>query len=132
VLRNGIPAGIETLIFSISNVVIQAAANNYFTASAVAGNTASDNLEGYIFVVLEAFAVALSSVSAQNYGANKKENLRKTLLYSFSIITVLGLLLGGIAALFRVPLIEHFDQGLDLATTFLRRSLSIPAPPGFS
>lgn len=106
VLRNGIPAGIETLIFSVSNVVIQAAANKFLTASAVAGNTASDNLEGYIFVVLEAFAVAVSSVSAQNYGANKKENLRKTLLYSFSIITVLGILMGGIAALCRVPLIE--------------------------
>jgi len=105
VLRNGVPAGIETLIFSISNVVIQAAANKYLTPSAVAGNTASDNLEGYIFCVLEAFAVALASVSAQNLGANKKENLRKTLLYSFSIITVLGLLLGGIAAIWRGPLI---------------------------
>jgi putative MATE family efflux protein len=106
VLRNGIPAGIETLIFSVSNVVIQAAANQFLTSSAVAGNTASDNLEGYIFVVLEAFAVAVSSVSAQNYGANNKENLRKTLVYSFSIIAVLGLLMGGIAALFRVQFIE--------------------------
>jgi putative MATE family efflux protein len=106
VLRNGVPAGVETLIFSVSNVVIQAAANKFLSASAVAGNTASDNLEGYIFVVLEAFAVAVSSVAAQNYGANKKENLRKTLLYSFSIITVLGLILGGIAAIWRVPLIE--------------------------
>lgn len=105
VLRNGVPAGVETLIFSISNVVIQAAANKYLTPSAVAGSTASDNLEGYIFCVLEAFAVALASVSAQNLGANKKENLRKTLLYSFSIITVLGLLLGGIAAIWRRPLI---------------------------
>jgi putative MATE family efflux protein len=110
VLRNGVPAGVETLIFSISNVVIQAAANQFLSASAVAGNTASDNLEGYIFVVLEAFAVAVSSVSAQNYGANKKENLRKTLLYSFSIITVLGLIMGGLAALLRVPLVETLVQ----------------------
>jgi len=106
VLRNGVPAGVETLIFSISNVVIQAAANQYLSASAVAGNTASDNLEGYIFCVLEAFAVAVSSVAAQNLGANKKENLRKTLLYSFSIIAVLGFLLGGIAAIWRGPLID--------------------------
>ncbi len=110
VLRNGIPAGVETLIFSISNVVIQAAANRFLSASAVAGNTASDNLEGYIFVVLEAFAVAVSSVAAQNYGANKKENLRKTLLYSFSIITGLGLLMGGIAAIFRYQLIGILVQ----------------------
>jgi putative MATE family efflux protein len=91
VLKNGIPAGAECLIFSVSNVVIQASANHFLSASAVAGNTASDNLEGYIFVILEAFAVAVSSVSAQNYGANNKENLKKSLRYSFAIVFTLGL-----------------------------------------
>jgi putative MATE family efflux protein len=107
VLRHGIPAGLESLIFSISNVVIQAQANKY-DAFAVSGNTASDNIEGYIFVILEAFAVAVSSIVSQNYGANKKENLRKSLLYSFLTITVLGLLLGGFAAIFRRQLIGLF------------------------
>jgi putative MATE family efflux protein len=106
VLKNGIPAGLETLIFSITNVAIQTGANSFFNASVVAGSTAADTLEGYIFVILEAFAVALSSVSAQNYGANNKENLRKTLLYSFSIIGALGALLGGTAAIFRTQLIS--------------------------
>lgn len=105
VLREGIPAGVEALIFSISNVAIQAAANKFLTPSAIAGNTASDNLEGYVFCVLEAFAVAVSSVAAQNFGANKKENVRKTLLYSFSIIAILGFILGGIVLLWRGPLI---------------------------
>lgn len=105
VLKNGVPAGAESLIFSISNVVIQASANHFLSASAVAGNTASDNLEGYIFVILEAFAVAVSSVSAQNYGANNKENLRKSLHYSFAIVFSLGLVLGGLAAIFRTSLI---------------------------
>jgi Na+-driven multidrug efflux pump len=106
VLKNGIPAGLETLIFSVTNVAIQTGANSFFDASVVAGSTASDTLEGYIFVILEAFAVALSSVSAQNYGANNKENLRKTLVYSFAIIGGLGAILGGIAAIFRVQLIS--------------------------
>jgi putative MATE family efflux protein len=106
VLKNGIPAGLETLIFSITNVAISTGANSFFDASVVAGSTASDTLEGYIFVVLEAFAVALSSVSAQNYGANNKENLRKTLIYSFAIIGGLGAILGGIAAIWRVQLIS--------------------------
>jgi hypothetical protein len=102
VLRNGVPAGVETLIFSISNVVIQAAANQYLTASAVAGNTASDNLEGYIFVVLEAFAVAVSSVSPLRiYGANKKENLAKPFSIRFPSSPCSGFLMGGIAALCR-------------------------------
>ena len=110
VLKNGIPAGLEFLIFSISNVVIQAQANK-FDAFAVSGNTASDNIEGYIFVILEAFAVAVGSIVSQNYGAGNKRNLRKSLLYSFLTITVLGLLLGGLAAIFRVSLIGFFIQG---------------------
>jgi putative MATE family efflux protein len=110
VLRHGVPAGLESLIFSISNVVIQAQANT-FNAFAVSGNTASDNIEGYIFVVLEAFAVAVSSIVSQNYGANNKQNLRKSLLYSFLTITVLGISLGGLAALLRYQLIGIFIHG---------------------
>jgi len=112
VLKNGLPAGLEFLVFSISNVFIQAQANK-FNAFAVSGNTASDNIEGYIFVILEAFAVAVGSVVSQNYGAGNKKNLRKSLLYAFLSITILGLLLGGFAAIFRVNLIGLFIQGSD-------------------
>lgn len=112
VLHHGLPAGLESLVFSISNVIIQAQANK-FDAFVVSGNTASDNVEGYIFVILQAFATAVASVVSQNYGANKKENLRKTLLYSFLSITVLGFLLGGIASLLRYQLIGIFIHGND-------------------
>lgn len=112
ILKNGIPAGLESLIFSISNVVIQAQANT-FDAYAVSGNTASDNIEGYIFVLLEAFAVAVSSVVSQNYGANNKKNLRKSLLYAFISIAVLGVLSGGLATIFRQDLIGIFIHGTD-------------------
>lgn len=107
VLKNGIPSGAETLIFSISNVLIQSQANLY-SASIISGNTASDNIEGYIFVVIEAFAISISSIVAQNYGALNKENLKKTLRYSCLSVIVLGFLLGGLAIIFREPLIKIF------------------------
>ena len=106
VLSNGIPSGLETLIFSISNVVIQAEANHY--ASYLAGNTASDNIEGYIWIVLEAFAISVSTIVAQNLGALNEKNLRKTLSYSIISILGLGVILGGISAIFRYDLIKIF------------------------
>jgi putative MATE family efflux protein len=109
ILKEGLPAGAEVFVFSISNVVIQGAANT-LGASVVAGNTASDTVEGYLYCVLEAFAVAIASIVAQNYGANKKENLKKSLAYSLIIIAALGVVLGLLAALFREQLVGLFVQ----------------------
>lgn len=106
ILRNGLPSGLETLVFSISNVVIQAAANHY--ASLLPGSTASDNIEGYIFIVLEAFAVSVSTIASENLGAGNEVNLRKTLSYSIISIVGLGIILGGLAVVFRYQLIKIF------------------------
>jgi putative MATE family efflux protein len=119
VLQNGIPAGVESLIFSISNVIIQAEANT-FNASSVTGNAASDNIEGYVFAILEALAVSLASVSAQNYGANNKDYLKKAIGETFSLIVGFGILFGVFASVFRQPLISLFitdgqSEGFDYA-----------------
>lgn len=109
VLRNGLPACAEVLIFSITNVVIQSAANT-LGSSNLTGNAASDNIEGYLYAVLEAFAIIICSVVAQNYGANNKGNLKKAILYSLSIIAGFGIVLGAIVYLLRYQLIGIFVQ----------------------
>lgn len=107
ILKNGIPAGLQSLVFSISNVFIQSEVNK-FGDIAVAGNTAASTIEGYIYIILDSFAVALVAFLAQNYGANKKENIHKIVLYSMLLVTGLGLALGGIAYWARVPLLKLF------------------------
>jgi putative MATE family efflux protein len=102
VLANGLPSGLEAFIFAITNVVIQSQANrlsSLYGNGVVVGLTASDNIEGYIFAILEAFAVGIVAVVAQNLGAKNKENLKKSLLYSIGSIVVIGIILGGGAAL---------------------------------
>jgi putative MATE family efflux protein len=113
VLKNGIPAGLQSFIFSASNVFIQWGVNSFSNATvsndvAVAGNTASVTIEGYIWIVLDAFAVASVAIVAQNYGAGKKENIRKALWMSLVYVSILGLTLGGLAALFRNQLCGIF------------------------
>lgn len=59
-MRIGIPAGIQGATFSVSNVIIQSTVNS-FGSAAMAGATASSNLEGFLWTVVDAFTQAAQS-----------------------------------------------------------------------
>lgn len=94
ILRIGLPAGLQGLAFSIPNVLIQSSLytiKDYYIDGVlisqdeiVAGASASGQIEGYIFAMLDAFAVGLISFTGQNFGAKKKENMRKCYWYSIA------------------------------------------------
>jgi putative MATE family efflux protein len=107
VLANGIPAGLQSFVFSVSNVFIQASVNG-FGVAAMAGNSASSQAEGYLYIILNGFSVASVAMVAQNYGAGKKENLKKILWYSLLTVTIVGLVVGGIFSLCYKGLIGLF------------------------
>lgn len=109
ILDNGIPAGLQSLVFSISNVLIQRSVNDIGSA-ALAGNSASIQAEGYIYSVLNGFSVAVVAIVAQNVGAGNIKNIKKILWYSMATVTGIGLLMGAIATLLRGPLIGLFIQ----------------------
>jgi len=104
ILIVGIPSGLQSMIFSISNVVIQTQTNS-FGEIAVNANSASSNMEGYLYYILNSFSVAVVAMVAQNYGAKKKENIKKILLYSLLSVTVIGIVMGGIFVLIKDPLL---------------------------
>ena len=113
ILKNGIPAGIQSFIFSFSNIFIQRGVNGFSTPEmpsdvAVAGNTASIQIEHYIWIAMNSFAVAVSALISQNYGALKKENLKKVFWISMMYETIVGVSLGLISYFFRYQLIGLF------------------------
>src|SRR5574344_1248884 len=113
ILKHGIPAGLQSLVFSISNVIIQSSVNGFGSTDlekeiSVAGNSASIQIEGYIWIVMNSFSTAVVAIVAQNYGAGNKDNIKKALWLSLVSSTVLGLLLGGIAVLAYKPLLGIF------------------------
>lgn len=107
ILANGIPAGLQSLVFSISNVFIQRSVND-MGAAALAGNSASSQAEGYIYAVLNGFSVAVVAIVAQNVGAGNERNIKRILWYSMATVTGIGLLLGFIFFLLREPFIGLF------------------------
>lgn len=92
-LRVGLPAGFQGIIFNISNVLIQSSVNS-FGSLVMAGNTAAANIEGFVYVSMNAIYQTALSFTSQNMGAKKYERINKILLVCLGTVTVIGLVLG--------------------------------------
>ena len=75
ILQIGVPAGIQGMVFSISNVFVLATINS-FGSAAVAGSSAALNYEYYCYFVVSAFAQATVAFTSQNYGAGQIERCK--------------------------------------------------------
>ena len=78
ILQIGFPAGIQSAVFSISNIVIQSAINSLGTV-VMAASSAAFNIEVVAYDVLNSFSQACTTFVGQNYGAGKLNRCRKTL-----------------------------------------------------
>ncbi|MDO4500262.1 MAG: MATE family efflux transporter [Erysipelotrichaceae bacterium] len=75
IVRIGIPAGLQGMAFSFTNIIVQSAINSFDSSSIVAGNTAAANIENFIYIGMMAFCNATVTFTSQNVGANKKERI---------------------------------------------------------
>ena len=95
-LMLGIPAGLQSVIFAIANLFIQAAVNS-FDATMVEGNSAAANSDALVYDVMAAFYTACASFIGQNYGAGRRDRVLKSyrisMAYSFGAAAVMGAVL---------------------------------------
>lgn len=94
ILGLGVPAGCQNAIFALANLFIQAGIITFDTV-VVSGNSAAANADPLVYDVMAAFYTACSSFMSQNYGAGKRNRVKRSyfisLGYSFGIGAVLGL-----------------------------------------
>ena len=93
ILLIGLPAGLQSTVFSLSNVVIQSSINS-FGSVAMAGSTASSNLEGFVYTSMNAFYQACLSFTSQNLGGRKYSRINKIMYICLGVVTAVGLILG--------------------------------------
>ncbi len=103
----GIPAGIQSSLFSISNVFIQSSVNSFGDVF-VTGNSAAMNIEGFVYVIINSFFQTSVNFTGQNYGANNFLRIKKVLWSCFLGATVVGLASGGLAYLFGDELLSIY------------------------
>ena len=93
ILRIGIPAGIQGIIFSFSHVLVQSTVNS-FGKAVVAGNAASNNLVGYAYQPMNAFYQASVTFVGQHKGAAKFDRMKKCILACVGCVAAVGLACG--------------------------------------
>ena len=123
-LRIGLPAGIQSSLFSISNVLIQSSVNS-FGDIFMSGNAASANLEGFIYTSLNAFHQTAVNFIGQNAGAKQYQRVSKTLAICLSSVLVVGLTLGSLAYFFGPQLLSLYITDSPEAISYGMLRLSI-------
>lgn len=109
ILKIGLPAGLQSAVFSISNICVQSGINS-LGAIYMAASSAAFNIEIAAFFVIDAFTQTLVSFIGQNYGAKKyarcREIVRKTVLVSWTFTMVISAVL----LIFARPLMGLFTN----------------------
>ena len=108
IIRIGLPAGLQGSLFSVSNVMIQSSVNS-FGSLVVAGNGVASNIEGFVYVAMNAQHQADMTFASQNYGAGKPDRVKRTLWCCLGVVTAIGLSMGLLILLFGVPLMSLYN-----------------------
>ncbi len=130
ILRLGIPSGINSCLFAISNLLIQASINT-FGAAAVAGCAADTSIENFVWIAMNAIGNAAATYIGQNLGAGKFDRIKKGFRFLIGLVTGVGLVLGISVFIFGTPLLRLFTDDTEVIACGLER-MSIVAVTYFT
>lgn len=108
IIRNGLPTGLNNSIIAIANVVVQSNINA-FGKMAVAGCGAYSKIEGFGFLPINCFTMALTTFISQNLGAKQFERAKKGARFGILCSVILAETIGIIIYLFAPRLISIFN-----------------------
>ena len=129
IIKIGLPSGIQSSLFSLSNVVLQSAINS-FGEFAMAGSSYAMQIDSYVYVATNGVSVALMSFISQNYGAKKTDRIKKSIKYGLYLSCVISIVLGVIATLVTQPIVGALTSD-DLVIEYAFRRAIIVCPTYF-
>lgn len=122
ILRMGLPSGIQNSVISLANIVVQANINS-FGAAAMAGCGAYSKIEGFAFLPVTCFSMALATFVGQNLGARKHDRVKKGSAVGILCSAATAQLIGILCWMFAPYLIGFFNDSpevLDFGTRHMR------------
>ena len=127
ILSIGLPAGVQSAVFSVANIVIQSAINSLGTV-VIAASSAAFNIEILDYDVLNSFSQACTTFVGQNYGAGQIKRCKKTMQLSLLEDGIATFLAVAVVLLFAKPLLAIFNSDPDVvALGYVRLSTILPA-----
>ncbi len=120
IVKIGLPAGFQGIMFSFSNVIIQSSVNT-FGAIMIAGNSAAINLESFIYTAMNGFSQGALTFCSQNMGAGRTDRIKKIVLISQGAIVVIGAALGASFLFFGTELLGIFSTNPEVIQAGMSR-----------
>lgn len=109
----GLPGGIQSVMYSLSNIIIQTAINAFGT-DATAAWAAEGKLDAVFWMINGAFGISITTFVGQNYGANRFDRMKKGVWICLCMHQVFSLLISVLLLTFRYPLFGIFTKDPDV------------------
>ena len=109
IIRVGLPTGIQNMVISFSNVLVQASVNSY-GAAAMAGFAAYMKIDGFNILPVMSFSMAATTFVGQNFGAGKLDRVKRSLWVTLAMSVGYTLFTGALLLVFRYPILHLFTQ----------------------
>lgn len=109
ILKIGLPAGFQGILFSLSNVIIQSSVNS-FGATMMAGNSAAANVEQFVYFAMNSFYQSTISFTSQNMGAGNYNRIKKILFTGQLCVIFVGVVFGNLVLFFGHTLLEMYTS----------------------
>lgn len=109
ILRVGLPTGIQNMVISLSNILVQAAVNGYGTA-AMAGFGAYLKIDGFNILPVLSFSMAITTFVGQNYGAGNLKRVKKGMWVTLGMCIVYTVVTGALLLFFSRPALSLFTK----------------------
>ncbi|MBR1403239.1 MAG: MATE family efflux transporter [Treponema sp.] len=120
IIKIGLPAGFQGMLFSFSNMIIQSSVNS-FGAVMVAGNSAAQSIEGFVYISMNSFAQGTLTFAGQNMGAHKFDRIKRLVVIAELVVTCVGLVLGFTALFFGRTLLGFYSASPDVVEAGMLR-----------
>ena len=127
IIRIGLPAGIQSSVFSLSNVVIQSSVNS-FGSVVIAGNAASSNVGNFVYQAMNTFQQAITCFAGQNIGARKPRRIVSAMKVCMFWAVSFGLVLGMLSCVFGTQLLSLFSADPAVIAAGMERQVIVCAP----
>nr|WP_178634117.1 MATE family efflux transporter [uncultured Mediterraneibacter sp.] len=109
IFQVGLPAGIQSTVINFSNVLLQSSVNS-FGSVAMAGNTAANNIFGFLYVTVNSFSQTCMSFTSQNYGVGKWKRMDKVLIECIMLSVGVTVVLGTCAYVFGPEILRIYTS----------------------
>ena len=94
IIRIGLPAGIQSSMFAISNVIVQSSINTFNSEALMSGNGAAGNIEGFVYVIMNSFHQTAVNFIGQNMGAHQYNRIKKIFGLCLIYVSIFGFAAG--------------------------------------